>query len=144
MVWDTALTAFPTSRGEVAPATWTTTGTLIVPLPATVLFEPDLAVFRPGAREGLDQLVVLLTRTYPTATAEVAGYTATVDGGTQAGATALSQARAQAVTGYLTAHGVAGSRLSAVGRGDHDPVATNATEAGRALNRRVVVTLHVQ
>ena len=45
---------------------------------------------------------------------------------------------------YLVAHGVAASRLSVVGRGDQNPVATNATETGRALNRRVVVTLHVR
>jgi outer membrane protein OmpA-like peptidoglycan-associated protein len=143
VVWDTALTAFPASGGEVAPASWTRTGNLIVPLPASVLFEPDRAVFRPGVRSSLDRLVVMLTRTYPAATAEVAGYTAAV-GGPETGAMALSRARAVAVAGYLVAHGVAASRLSVVGHGDQNPVATNATEAGRALNRRVVVTVHVR
>jgi flagellar motor protein MotB len=142
VVWDTALTAFPAAGGEVVPASWTRTGSLIVPLPA-VLFEPDRAVFRPGVSSGLDRLVIMLTRTHPAATAEVAGYTAAV-GGPKAGAMVLSRARAQAVAGYLTAHGVAASRLTVVGRGDQDQVALNTTEPGRALNRRVVVTLHVR
>ena len=142
VVWDTALTAFPANGGEVAPASWTRTGTVIVPLPATLLFEADRAVLRPGARSSLDRLVAMFTRTYPTATAEVAGYAAAV--GPKAGTIALSRARAQAVAGYLTVHGVAAARLSVVGRGDQDPVAPNTTEVGRALNRRVVVTLHVR
>jgi OOP family OmpA-OmpF porin len=119
------------------------TGRLLVPLSATLLFEPDQAVFRPGARRSLDRLVPMLVRAYPTATAEVAGYTAAV-GGPETVAMALSRARAQAVAGYLTTHGVAASRLSVVGHGDQDPVVTNTTEAGRALNRRVVVTLHIR
>jgi outer membrane protein OmpA-like peptidoglycan-associated protein len=143
VVWDTALTAFPASGGEIAPAGWTRTRNLIVPLPATLLFEPDRAVFRPGARSGLDRLVAMFIRAYPTATAEVAGYTAAV-GGPETGAMALSRARAQAVAGYLTTHGVAAARLSVVGRGHQDPAATNTTEAGRTLNRRVVVTLHIR
>ena len=49
----------------------------------------------------------------------------------------LSQRRAQAVTNYLVGRGVASSRLQAVGRGEGEPVASNATREGRALNRRV-------
>ena len=143
VVWDTALTAFPATGGEVAPASWTRTGTLIVPLPESLLFKRDRAVLRPGARSSLNRLVVMLTRTYPAATVEVAGYTAAV-GGPKARAMALALARAQVVAGYLVAHGVAAARLSVVGHGDRDQAATNATEAGRAINRRVVVTLHVR
>jgi outer membrane protein OmpA-like peptidoglycan-associated protein len=50
----------------------------------------------------------------------------------------LSQARAEAVAKVLTAKfGVAASRLRAVGAGPTSPVASNATEDGRARNRRV-------
>jgi chemotaxis protein MotB len=49
----------------------------------------------------------------------------------------LSAARADAVLEYLLAKGVSQSRLSLAGYGDQRPIATNATAAGRSLNRRV-------
>jgi OmpA-OmpF porin, OOP family len=49
----------------------------------------------------------------------------------------LSEKRAQAVVAWLTAHGVDGSRLKAKGWGQSKPVADNASEDGRAKNRRV-------
>jgi OOP family OmpA-OmpF porin len=50
----------------------------------------------------------------------------------------LSQARAEAVVKVLTTrHGVAAARLKAAGAGPIAPVASNATEEGRASNRRV-------
>ena len=49
----------------------------------------------------------------------------------------LSEARARAVVAALTAQGIAGSRLQAAGFGQSKPLADNATEAGRAKNRRV-------
>ncbi|WP_460453821.1 OmpA family protein [Arenimonas aestuarii] len=53
----------------------------------------------------------------------------------------LSERRARAVVGWLAGQGVDASRLSAEGHGEARPVADNATEAGRALNRRVEVRL---
>lgn len=55
----------------------------------------------------------------------------------------LSAARATNVTRYLIAHGVAAERLRATGYGDTRPLASNATAAGRAQNRRVALVLHV-
>jgi len=49
----------------------------------------------------------------------------------------LSEARAQAVVAALTTQSIAGSRLRAAGFGQSKPLADNATEAGRARNRRV-------
>ncbi len=49
----------------------------------------------------------------------------------------LSENRASSVVNYLTGKGIAASRLFPVGHGKNDPVATNETEEGRALNRRV-------
>lgn len=49
----------------------------------------------------------------------------------------LSGARAGSVVRYLQANGLAGVRLSAIGHADTQPIADNATAAGRASNRRV-------
>ena len=53
----------------------------------------------------------------------------------------LSQRRAQSVANYLTANGVPGQRISAYGAGPSQPIASNATDAGRAHNRRVEINL---
>ncbi len=53
----------------------------------------------------------------------------------------LSAARATAVVKLLARGGVAPQRLSAVGYGEFQPLADNATEAGRAQNRRVVLMI---
>jgi OOP family OmpA-OmpF porin len=52
----------------------------------------------------------------------------------------LSERRANSVMEYLVNAGIDQSRLSAVGYGFSKPIATNATDAGRALNRRVELT----
>jgi outer membrane protein OmpA-like peptidoglycan-associated protein len=141
VLWDTTL-IFPAS-GQVPPANWAIPGhrQIIVQLAASVLFEPDQAILLPGAGQALGELCRDLTSTYPTATAMIAGYTAAVGGGN---GMALSQARTRAVASYFEACGVGASRLSARGYGDHDQIASDATAAGQALNRRVVVTLQVR
>lgn len=53
----------------------------------------------------------------------------------------LSNQRAQSVAAYLVSNGVASNRISAYGAGPNQPIATNATEEGRAQNRRVEITL---
>ena len=53
----------------------------------------------------------------------------------------LSTQRAQSVASYLTANGVPGQRISAYGAGPSQPIASNATDAGRAQNRRVEINL---
>ena len=51
----------------------------------------------------------------------------------------LSEKRAEAVAAYLVRSGVPPQRLTAVGYGSSQPVATNKTPEGRAQNRRVVI-----
>jgi len=68
---------------------------------------------------------------------EVAGYTDDV--GDEAYNLDLSRRRAQSALDYLAAKGVAPGRMTAVGYGEAKPIADNATEEGRALNRRVVI-----
>lgn len=49
----------------------------------------------------------------------------------------LSERRAASVRQYLVGKGIASSRMTSVGHGESQPVATNETDEGRALNRRV-------
>jgi outer membrane protein OmpA-like peptidoglycan-associated protein len=49
----------------------------------------------------------------------------------------LSRRRAESVRQWLVANGVGAERLEAEGRGSSEPIADNATDAGRSLNRRV-------
>lgn len=51
----------------------------------------------------------------------------------------LSRERAESVLRYFISHGLSGSRFEILGKGEADPVANNATAAGRALNRRVEI-----
>lgn len=53
----------------------------------------------------------------------------------------ISQARAEAVAAALAARGIPAGQLNAEGRGSSEPIADNATTAGRAANRRVVFSL---
>lgn len=53
----------------------------------------------------------------------------------------LSERRANSVTRYLTSYGVHASRIDAVGFGETLPRASNATAAGRQLNRRVEIRI---
>lgn len=56
----------------------------------------------------------------------------------------LSTARASTVVRYLIEHGVGAARLTAAGYADQRPIASNATAAGRALNRRVEIVMQRQ
>jgi outer membrane protein OmpA-like peptidoglycan-associated protein len=71
----------------------------------------------------------------PNIRVEVAGHTDSI--GSDAYNQKLSERRAQAVVDYLVSKGVDPKRLKAVGYGKSKPIASNATEAGRAENRRV-------
>ncbi|MEO6801039.1 MAG: OmpA family protein [Rhodanobacter sp.] len=82
----------------------------------------------------LNQAVDTLQR-YPQVHVTVAGYTDSK--GTDAYNQKLSERRAKIVYDYLTSHGIDASRLEGpIGHGENDPIGDNATDAGRAQNRR--------
>ena len=79
--------------------------------------------------------VVKLMNENPTMKLELSGHTDNV-GSDDANLT-LSQNRAGSVVAYLNSKGISSDRLVAMGYGESSPVATNDTEEGRELNRRV-------
>lgn len=80
------------------------------------------------------QKVIDLLKQYPAMSIEIAGYTDN-KGGAQYNIN-LSGARAKSVVNYLVAHGISAKRLTSKGYGAANPIATNATDEGRQLNRR--------
>jgi outer membrane protein OmpA-like peptidoglycan-associated protein len=101
-------------------------------------FNTASAQIRPESTSALDQMLSLI-RHYAAARWIIAGHTDNQGGAVYN--TNLSLARAQAVVAWLTKHGVAANRLVAKGYGLTRPVGDNSTAAGRALNRRVEVSL---
>ncbi|WP_147125987.1 OmpA family protein [Shimia ponticola] len=111
---------------------------LIVTMPQDILFAIDSADLRPDLRRDLGALASNL-QAYPDTTVDIVGHTDnTGDAGYNQ---ALSQRRANAVSGELIANGVSSSRIRAFGRGEAEPVADNLTPEGRAQNRRVDIII---
>lgn len=108
---------------------------------ASVLFDEGAANLLPAAREAL-QTVAGLLKDDPHGI-EVEGFTDDTPITSPAFASnwELSAVRATTVVRLFAAHGVAESRLAAVGRGANRPVASNNDPIGRARNRRVAVTI---
>lgn len=98
-------------------------------------FDFDSTTLRRAHREDLERIVRFMRR-HPAATAQLEGHTD--DRGPRPYNQKLSEDRARAVRDQLVAAGIDGSRITAVGRGEQQPVASNETEAGRQRNRRVV------
>jgi outer membrane protein OmpA-like peptidoglycan-associated protein len=120
---------------KVADTTRTGDG-IIVTLRDKILFDVDSATIKPPAAAGVDNLANVLTR-YPKTTITVAGYTDNT--GRSDYNVRLSERRANAVRFALTDRGVTGDRISSMGFGAENPVASNATPDGRAQNRRVEI-----
>jgi outer membrane protein OmpA-like peptidoglycan-associated protein len=111
---------------------------LIVSLPQGILFDVGSSAISPGFQDDLAALAGSLNR-YPDSIVEVVGHTDST--GPAALNQTLSVERAGAVRTVLVANGVAPGRARASGRGPTQPVASNDTPEGRALNRRVDVVI---
>jgi outer membrane protein OmpA-like peptidoglycan-associated protein len=99
-----------------------------------VTFETNSATLKPESSQVLDRVAASL-KANPTVRIEIAGHTDSA--GKQAYNVDLSKRRAASVRDYLVSKGIAASRVETKGYGPAHPVADNATEAGRARNRRV-------
>ena len=97
-------------------------------------FDFDKSNIKPEFRPVLNEAADILKQ-HPDINVVVEGYTDSI--GTESYNLKLSQRRAMSVYDYLVKEGVAPTRMKTVGYGESNPVATNATEEGRYLNRRV-------
>ena len=107
-------------------------------MPSNITFATDSAVFQTSFNRVLDSVAKVL-KEYDQTLVQVVGYTDNT--GTLAYNNQLSLKRAQAVATYLQNRGVSASRLSVMGMGPSNPIASNSTAAGREQNRRVEITL---
>jgi outer membrane protein OmpA-like peptidoglycan-associated protein len=113
-------------------------GSLKVSVPGSVSFASGSAAIDTKLYPTLDKLANTLNE-YPASTITVIGYTDSV-GDVQSNLE-LSGRRAAAVSDYLAQRGVQRNRMTITGRGEADPIADNATDTGRAQNRRVEMVI---
>ena len=99
-----------------------------------ILFETGKATLKPESMEEIQKVADYMKKN-PGARFEVQGHTD--NSGSDKVNDPLSQERAEAVVKALEGLGVDPFNLRPVGKGSHEPVADNGTEAGRAQNRRV-------
>jgi outer membrane protein OmpA-like peptidoglycan-associated protein len=99
-------------------------------------FETNSADIKPGFHSTMDKLADVVVR-YGKTTLTVVGHTDDV--GSNAYNQALSERRAHSVAQYLESRRVNSLRLAISGKGETQPIETNATDTGRQANRRVEI-----
>ena len=129
-----ALPAAAVSAGEGTPSVDSPP-----PIPRRVVlrgikFGSDTAYIEP-ASAGVLELVAEQLRENPTLRVRIEGYTD--ERASEGHNLELSRERAESVKRILVGFGIAADRLETVGLGEADPIASNDTPEGRALNRRV-------
>lgn len=130
------LPQYPVAVKPVEPAPQTEVITLSDA--GNVLFDFDKSDLTPAAKAQLDTLMDKL-RNADVVSIKVIGHTDSK--GSDAYNQALSERRASSVAAYLLSQGLAPNKLTSEGRGESEPVADNASDEGRAENRRV--ELHI-
>jgi outer membrane protein OmpA-like peptidoglycan-associated protein len=105
---------------------------------AGILFDVNSADLRPAAKRDIEKLVETLKK-YPGTNVLVEGHTDNT--GSRELNQRLSERRAESVTTYARSLGVEPGRLTTKGYGFDQPIADNATAAGRQENRRVEVAI---
>jgi len=111
---------------------------LLVHFESDVLFAVDSAALSGGSQAALDQASGVFLE-YPKTAIVVQGHTDST--GSETHNEELSQRRALMVQSYLIGRGVGAERITAIGYGEGQPVASNDSEDGRRVNRRVDLLL---
>jgi outer membrane protein OmpA-like peptidoglycan-associated protein len=126
------------TRGTGVEVSRTADDQLKLNVPNDISFDLNSAAVKPPLRSVLDSFATSLQGDAKVRI-EIVGHADS--SGSDAINNPLSVERAQAVRDYLAGRGVAAGRMQTAGRGEREPVADNATEAGRARNRRVEIFL---
>jgi outer membrane protein OmpA-like peptidoglycan-associated protein len=108
-------------------------------MPGDITFENDRSDIRGNFYNTLNSVALVLNK-FKHTTVKVAGFASST--GSAMHNQELSELRAKSVASYLIAQQVDPNRLMAVGYGARSPIASNATRAGQAKNRRVEITIH--
>lgn len=108
--------------------------TIKLSLSSEASFDVDRSVVKSAFKPALNRVASVMSK-YDKTIVHAVGHTDST--GSDAYNQDLSERRADSVASYLRSRGVAGNRLYASGRGETEPRASNATAAGRKLNRRV-------
>ncbi|WP_274424320.1 OmpA family protein [Chelativorans sp. YIM 93263] len=111
---------------------------IVLNMPSNITFSTDSSDIQSGFYPTLNSVALVLRR-YDQTLVDVYGYTDST--GSESHNLDLSQRRAGSVANYLVSQGTDGRRFAVIGRGEADPVASNATPEGRAQNRRVEIRL---
>lgn len=111
---------------------------IILNMPSDITFAVDQDAVKPGFYQVLNSVALVLQK-YNQTLVDVYGHTDS--SGDDQYNFDLSQRRALAVANYLSAQGVDSRRFAVTGFGETKPIASNATAAGRAQNRRVEIQL---
>lgn len=112
---------------------------MVITLSGQVLFVTGKSELLPAARDQLDQVAAALKDQGDLKPIVVEGYTDSV--GSDATNQKLSKDRAESVRAYLVSKGVPSEKITSVGKGEANPVASNDTPDGRANNRRVEIVV---
>lgn len=111
---------------------------LLLRMPSGITFAYDRSDVQPQFQPTLNEVSSVLAQ-YPKTYIDVLGHTDS--DGSDAYNQTLSERRAQAVANYLVGHGVQSARIATRGFGETQPIASNATEDGKAQNRRVEIKI---
>lgn len=126
------------TAGTGTVVTQTADNQLKLSIPNDISFDSGRYDIKPNLRPILDQFAQGLAQ-QPSTEVRIIGHTDNV--GSDSLNNTLSVNRAQSARDYLVARGVNSSRISIDGRGEREPLADNATESGRARNRRIEIFL---
>lgn len=107
-------------------------------MPNAITFNTNESVIKSSANRVLDS-VAKVAEEYNKTSLRIIGYTDST--GNDSINIPLSQKRAAAVAQYLELRGVSAARITAMGMGSQNPIASNSTAAGREQNRRVEIYL---
>lgn len=111
---------------------------LLVGMTGETAFEVDSDRINPAFYSTMDRISGIVNK-YGKTELKVAGHTDST--GSAQHNQALSERRAASVQQYMERNGVLPQRIYAAGYGKNQPIASNDTDAGRRLNRRVDITI---